>query len=809
MPTNTNRRHALFICSGIGDATSGLEIDMNDPTVVSTFAGCMSGLTGAFGGMNFGVPVRLSPDAKMARHWGAQAYHTKASERSEFPTLTGSPPTVKEGLCNDYSMLGLRALRDGEPASSVNGVVCMAYDDSELAAAKRFFARFGNATLARFPKTMFQKISWQSMPSDVDWIYCVVTMDSAFEPPTYESPILQTYLDQVCSDFLAYGEDFLEEFLQSTRSWSTFWLNNRIEDLTSAIDQADPSRETETLDAILQAHAPLISQRQTITCYALKALGTDTTSPTLSTTSPSIFTSMIKQSETKFFCFGMGSLINTPSRVGTAGKVAQCAIPIAVTASYDFCPCWNFQNRAGGSQLTAGGMILRHDPRNQNPLAETAGVVYPGPTNEAAMAAQDEREVGYTRYNIPTEYIRSLNWCDIPDGITVFQYVPNTELADDHPSRARNKEDGSLTGRATFPPRDYPLPQTYVDVCIKGCLEYSTEFAAKWIAGFVGWPSPQDANHHFWLNDRPMARTGWVREPRFREVDELLVSEIPDSFSCRRLPAEYARHYAEGDDATTDVSYISYNAGTRPPTQAADQTPTHFIFEYDDRISAAQWAKVITQADIEQGIACRLKSTAGYRRSFCFKVDEGFTAPALVVADDASQARPVNGVMYAAPNSWISDDNGPPEESKDPFAGKGLSRVELSTSEIHVLANFMSLPSDAKVYTYIVTTPSLPSYDYPIRQTVVDTILGACLEHSVDNDFCAEWIDTTDGWKNPDGKCFWFNDRIIARRPWMALGGSYKIFDRLVYESTSPCVPSGVLLERRLAEEYPLLQKMK
>lgn len=209
-------------------------------------------------------------------------------------------------------------------------------------------------------------------------------------------------------------------------------------------------------------------------------------------------------------------------------------------------------------------------------------------------------------------------------------------------------------------------------------------------------------------------------------------------------------------------------------------------------------------------MACRLNATAGYRRSFCLQVEEGFTAPALVKGDAANPARTVNGVMYAAPNSWIKDGAAPPEAS-DPFCGKGglLTRVELSTADIHVLANFMSLPSNGsvKVYTYIATTPSPPSYDFPICQTVLDAILGGCLEHSVNEDFCAEWVDTTDGWKSSsDGsKCFWLNDRVIARRPWMKLGGSYKIFDRLVYESTSPCVPSGVLLERRLAEEYPLL----
>ena len=68
MPTDVNRRHALFICSDIGDATSGMEIDVNDPTVVTTFAGKMNGLTGTFGGLNFGVPVRMLAEADMVRH---------------------------------------------------------------------------------------------------------------------------------------------------------------------------------------------------------------------------------------------------------------------------------------------------------------------------------------------------------------------------------------------------------------------------------------------------------------------------------------------------------------------------------------------------------------------------------------------------------------------------------------------------------------------------------------------------------------------------------------------------------------------
>ena len=190
------------------------------------------------------------------------------------------------------------------------------------------------------------------------------------------------------------------------------------------------------------------------------------------------------------------------------------------------------------------------------------------------------------------------------------------------------------------------------------CLTYSIEFAAKWVAGFVGWPSPSNP---YWLNDRPIARTPWLSEPRFREIDEFRVSEIPESFMCRRLPEECALHYVLDDavEKSTYVSYISYVAGNRKPTKAADQVPTHLIFKYDDRISAARWAKVIGQSDIEQGMACRLKSDARFRRSFCLKVDAfgGFTAPAL--ARDPENAKDVNCVLYAAPKKSMRGGDDP------------------------------------------------------------------------------------------------------------------------------------------------------
>lgn len=73
--------------------------------------------------------------------------------------------------------------------------------------------------------------------------------------------------------------------------------------------------------------------------------------------------------------------------------------------------------------------------------------------------------------------------------------VPNTELPDDHPQRAR-AEDGSLSPRAPFPVREYPLSQTYVDVCLEGCLQYGTAFALRWLQAIRGCPTLEGQSAH-------------------------------------------------------------------------------------------------------------------------------------------------------------------------------------------------------------------------------------------------------------------------------------------------------------------------
>ena len=78
----------------------------------------------------------------------------------------------------------------------------------------------------------------------------------------------------------------------------------------------------------------------------------------------------------------------------------------------------------------------------------------------------------------------------------------------------------------------YPILQTYVDICVLGCLEFSREFAVEFIQSTVGWDGP-------WLNDRPVPRRPWVHQPKYKVIDQLLKDTIPEQFKCRKIPEEF------------------------------------------------------------------------------------------------------------------------------------------------------------------------------------------------------------------------------------------------------------------------------
>lgn len=67
---------------------------------------------------------------------------------------------------------------------------------------------------------------------------------------------------------------------------------------------------------------------------------------------------------------------------------------------------------------------------------------------------------------------------------------------------------------------NYPLPQSYVDTCLHGCLEIaSVEFARSFLAESVGWEGA-------WINDRDQKPPVFPRNAEVNKDDKMLIDEI-------------------------------------------------------------------------------------------------------------------------------------------------------------------------------------------------------------------------------------------------------------------------------------------
>ncbi len=76
------------------------------------------------------------------------------------------------------------------------------------------------------------------------------------------------------------------------------------------------------------------------------------------------------------------------------------------------------------------------------------------------------------------------------------------------------------TNRIDYSTVDYPLPQSYVDTCIVGCLEISEQFAWEFIMETAAWDS-------YWINDRDRTtpifpRTVKISNDQQQKVDQIL-----------------------------------------------------------------------------------------------------------------------------------------------------------------------------------------------------------------------------------------------------------------------------------------------
>lgn len=258
------------------------------------------------------------------------------------------------------------------------------------------------------------------------------------------------------------------------------------------------------------------------------------------------------------YVFGYGSIINNTSRRSTlqclpgssAVADAGCENAVFVTLSpqFGYKRCWCYRSSTGFTAL--GLKYCREDSDERQNLQEISGVLFPVP-NAAALSAFDLRETGYQRVSVPLHLItvvtnsdsncQCVNQPAILCG-KIWVYIPESN-------------------RLFEPDENFPLLQTYIDTCIRGCLDWGgTSTALKFLTSTSGW-------NEFYLNDAPLSRRPWLHRPEYSLIDKCLEEvDFHVKFSERKHPEEFSSQHLTslrgeilvGSHVVTTISALSF-----------------------------------------------------------------------------------------------------------------------------------------------------------------------------------------------------------------------------------------------------------
>jgi hypothetical protein len=140
------------------------------------------------------------------------------------------------------------------------------------------------------------------------------------------------------------------------------------------------------------------------------------------------------------------------------------------------------------------------------------------PVTSSDLYSLDKRELHYARGRVHVDAIFGSD--SLVDAI-VWIY--------ETPSEAVNYSRNDSFGKVEHPTIERPIPQSYIDCIIEGCLFFGVEFAKEFV----------DTTHGFfgvWVNDREMclAHRKYKDSSNLRVVVDMLLSEvIPLEFSRR------------------------------------------------------------------------------------------------------------------------------------------------------------------------------------------------------------------------------------------------------------------------------------
>lgn len=201
------------------------------------------------------------------------------------------------------------------------------------------------------------------------------------------------------------------------------------------------------------------------------------------------------------YIFGYGSLIERESRRRTSPKAID-AFPVII----------NGIRRFWGARTGVPGFSTTYLGANISDTSICNGVIYW--VNEEDIANTDKRERNYER--VPVDMNR-LEWlCSEPSKPIERVWI---YISKDSP-----------------PNEKYPIIQSYVDICLNGCLQIEDEFPVANDRFFLDMflNSTEGWSKH-WVNDRIYPRAPHRCTPNAIKIDGLLVNRFPDEFAAIRI----------------------------------------------------------------------------------------------------------------------------------------------------------------------------------------------------------------------------------------------------------------------------------
>lgn len=203
----------------------------------------------------------------------------------------------------------------------------------------------------------------------------------------------------------------------------------------------------------------------------------------------------------KNYIFGYGSLIEKESRLRTTPN-ALIALPVRVS---NYKRGWFARTGVAGLTTTFLGCV-------KDEKSHTNGVIYE--VTQKELEATDEREQGYVRTAIDHEDVTDYSdQIDRDSKIWIYADV------------FKNKDEL----KSKLPTKDFPIVQSYVDICVNGCIEIESifplakkdNFARDFIKSTQYW-------NEYWVNDRIYPRRPFIYRKNAYQIDELLKENLED-----------------------------------------------------------------------------------------------------------------------------------------------------------------------------------------------------------------------------------------------------------------------------------------